>query len=73
MCYTLKAEVLKMALDGFTIYALIDELRPKIANTRVDRIYQATPEEIVIQLRGTRDSMTLIISAQAQLARFQLG
>jgi predicted ribosome quality control (RQC) complex YloA/Tae2 family protein len=62
-----------MALDGFTIYALIDELRPKIANTRVDRIYQATPEEIVIQLRGTRDSMTLIISAQAQLARFQLG
>lgn len=62
-----------MALDGFTIHALIDELRPIIVNTRVDRIHQFAPEEIAIQLRGARDSLTLIISAHAQLARFHLG
>jgi len=62
-----------MALDGFTIHALIDELRPVIINTRVDRIHQFASEEIAIQLRGARDSLTLIISAHAQLARFHIG
>lgn len=62
-----------MALDGFTIHALIDELRPIIVNTRVDRIHQSAPEEVAIQLRGVRESLTLILSAHAQLARFHLG
>lgn len=62
-----------MALDGFTLSALIAELRPILVNTRVDRVFQPAREEIVLELRGSRDTHRLVVSADARLARLHLG
>lgn len=62
-----------MGLDGFTLLALLDELRPAVVNTRVDRIFQPGREELVFLLRGPRETYTLVMSADARLARLHLG
>lgn len=62
-----------MGLDGFTLLALVDELRPTLVNTRVDRIFQPGREEVVFLLRGLRETHTLVMSSDAQMARIHLG
>lgn len=58
-----------MALDGAFLYALKEEIREKALDSRIDRIYQPSREEIVFLLRGRGWSGKLMMSAGADSPR----
>lgn len=61
-----------MAFDGVFLAAVIREMSPVIIGARVDKIYQPSKEEIVIQLRFKGGSEKLYISAGANSPRVHL-
>lgn len=58
-----------MALDGIYLHTLKNEIIKTALNSRVDRIYQPSKEEIVITLRFKGGSVKLLISASASSPR----
>lgn len=50
-----------MAFDGIVMMALIDELKEKILNLKIEKIYQPNKNEILITLRG-KEKFKLFIS-----------
>ncbi len=50
-----------MAFDGIVMMALVDELREKILNLKIEKIYQPNKNEILIALRG-KEKFKLFIS-----------
>lgn len=42
-----------MAFDGLVIKGIIEELNKNIINSRVEKIYQPEPDEILIKLYGS--------------------
>lgn len=58
-----------MALDGIYLSTLKDEIEKIALNSRVDKIYQPSKEEIVIGLRFRGGSVKLLISASASSPR----
>lgn len=61
-----------MALDGIFLHLLKNEISEKILDSRVDKIYQPSKEEILIALRSREGSHKLLLSARADSARVQL-
>lgn len=61
-----------MALDGIFLHLLKNEISEKILDSRVDKIYQPSKEEILIALRSREGSQKLLLSARADSARVQL-
>ncbi len=59
-----------MALDSITIYHLLNELRPELIGTRIDRIVQPEKEEIHLILRSKKRSLLrLLLNAGSTSAR----
>lgn len=58
-----------MALDGIYLNTLKNEIKKVAINSRVDKIYQPSKEEIVIILRFKGGSVKLLISASASSPR----
>ena len=58
-----------MALDGAFLYTLKEEIRAKALDSRIDRIYQPSREEVVFLLRGRGWSGKLMLSAAADSPR----
>ena len=58
-----------MALDGIFLASLKNEIESIALNSRVDRIYQPSKEEIVITLRFRGGSVKLLLSASANSPR----
>ncbi|MGB4034738.1 MAG: NFACT family protein [Limnochordia bacterium] len=52
-----------MPLDGLTIKVLMDELRPRLVNSRVLKIYQPEAAALTLQLRQPGRTETLYLSA----------
>ena len=61
-----------MSLDGITIRALVDELKPLLMGGRVDKIQQPQANSIVITIRQPGKNHRLLITAHPQSARFNL-
>jgi len=61
-----------MSPDGITLNLIIRELQEMIIPSRVERVYQPEKQEIVLNLRSSRKSRQLLISAQAENARLHL-
>lgn len=61
-----------MSPDGITLNLIIRELQEMLIPSRVERIYQPEKQEIVLNLRSSRKSHRLLISAQAENARLHL-
>ena len=61
-----------MALDGAFLYCTLAEVRRRLTDARVDKIYQPAKDMIVIGFRGRGFSEKLLISAGASSARVQL-
>jgi len=55
-----------MSPDGITLNLIIRELQEMIIPSRVERVYQPEKQEIVLNLRSSRKSRQLLISAQAE-------
>ncbi|MCR5357642.1 MAG: NFACT family protein [Lachnospiraceae bacterium] len=56
-----------MALDGFTIAAIRHELNEKILNSRINKISQPEPDELLFTLKTSSGQLRLLISAGASL------
>ena len=56
-----------MALDGIVIANIIQELNQTILNTRISKIAQPEPDELLITTKGTSGQYRLDISASASL------
>lgn len=61
-----------MAFDGITMNAVNQELKQKISDARIDKIYQPNPGEIVLHLRRYRESSKLIVSAHPIYSRISI-
>lgn len=62
-----------MAFDGVVINSLVEELRNKLINTKVDKVYQPEKDEICIKIRGKEENLKLVISASASNPRLYLA
>ena len=58
-----------MALDGIFLYHLKNEIADFAIDSRVDKIYQPSKDEIIINLRSREGSRKLLISCNADSAR----
>ena len=58
--------------DAFTLAAVAHELRPLLADARVQRIYQPTSTDIVLSLFGASGAQKLLLSADPRLLRVHL-
>lgn len=54
-----------MALDGFVISNLVDELNSKLVNGRINKIYQPEHEELMLLINNNRVNYKLFLSANA--------
>lgn len=60
-----------MALDGLFLSFLKTELESLALNARVEKIYQPSPEELVMAMRGKNGHGKLLFSARANSPRVQ--
>lgn len=58
-----------MALDGIFLYHLKNEIANFAVNSRVDKVYQPSKDELVIALRSREGSKRLLMSCNADSAR----
>lgn len=58
-----------MALDGIFLYHLKNEIADFAVDSRVDKIYQPSRDELVISLRSREGSRKLLMSCNADSAR----
>lgn len=61
-----------MALDGITLYAIINELNKEIIGGKIDKIYQPEKDEIILTIRNKGKNLKLLISANANYPRMYL-
>lgn len=58
-----------MALDGIFLYHLKNEIADFAVDSRVDKVYQPSRDELVISLRSREGSKKLLLSCNADAAR----
>lgn len=58
-----------MALDAATLLLLAAELRSTAGDARIDKIFQPTRDEVLLQMRSRTQSLRLLLSARSGSAR----
>ncbi len=61
-----------MAFDGIVMHSVIDELKEKLIDGRVDKVYQPEKDEIFIHIRAKGLNQSLLISASSNNPRLYL-
>ena len=61
-----------MSFDGFFLHHMVEELRAKLLNGRIQKINQPFEQELVLQIRSNRQSHRLLLSAHPVFGRIQL-
>lgn len=61
-----------MAFDGIVTTAVARELQEKLTGGRIDRVYQPSVDEIILQIRSGRDKYRLFISSNPSHAGLYL-
>ena len=61
-----------MPLDGVTVSAIVHELRDKLQDGRIDKIYQPEKDEIIMQIRAKGANRKLLMSAGSAQPRVHL-
>lgn len=61
-----------MSFDGIVVRSITKELKDKLINGRVDKIYQTDKEELFINIRNNRERYKLYISASGSGPRMYL-
>ena len=61
-----------MAFDGLMVKAVTEELAAELKNGRIERLIQPDKDEIILQIRKPGESLRLLISFHAELARIHL-
>lgn len=58
-----------MALDGIYLSLLKNEIKKKTVDSRVDKIYQPSKDELLFTMRGRNGAVKLLLSAKADCPR----
>ena len=58
-----------MPLDAITLSAVAEELRTQIIESKIDKIYQPTRDQVVFQLRTKEGAKRLLLSANPSAPR----
>lgn len=61
-----------MSYDGIFTHIIVNELKEKIENGRISKIYQPFPHELLLTVRANRKNQKLLLSAHPSYARIQL-
>lgn len=61
-----------MAYDGIMMHQVIDDLNKIITGGRINKIYQISKYELLIQVRNNRTNYKLLLSCHPMYARIQL-
>ena len=61
-----------MAYDGIMMHQVIDDLNKTITGGRINKIYQISKYELLIQVRNNRTNYKLLLSCHPMYARIQL-
>lgn len=61
-----------MPLDGSVVAAIRNELEPIVIDSRIDKIYQPEPDELIITIRYQRSNIRLLLTAHNQYPRVQM-
>ncbi|MCQ2519532.1 MAG: NFACT family protein [Lachnospiraceae bacterium] len=56
-----------MAFDGITVAAVVSELKEKTAGTRIYKISQPEPDELLLTIKGNSTQFRILLSADATL------
>ena len=59
-------------MDALCLSAVCREVEPAVLGGRIDKIYQPSPDEILLQIRGRAGSCRLLLSANPSRPRLQL-
>ena len=58
-----------MALDGVFLKQLVDDIKPSLLYSKIDKITQPEKDELIIALRKNKDNNKLLISASSTFPR----
>ena len=61
-----------MALDGAFLRHIKKEIEEKLLNTKVDKIYQPSKDEIILSMRSREGATRLLLSARANSPRINI-
>ena len=61
-----------MTFDGLFTHAMIHELNQTLQNSRVTKISQPYPNEVILTIRANRTNYPVLLSANPRYARFQI-
>lgn len=61
-----------MSFDGFVTHCVTDELRSKLLNGKIDKVYQPEKDEIILSVRTRSGNYKLLLSASASNPRIHL-
>ena len=61
-----------MSFDGFVTRCVTDELRSKLLNGKIDKVYQPEKDEIILSVRTRNGNYKLLLSASASNPRIHL-
>ena len=61
-----------MSFDGFVTRCVTDELRLKLLNGKIDKVYQPEKDEIILSVRTRNGNYKLLLSASASNPRIHL-
>ncbi|MBO5179527.1 MAG: NFACT family protein, partial [Clostridia bacterium] len=59
-----------MAFDGIITNAVVQELSRNLINSRVEKIYMPTKNDVILNFHANREKLKLLISIDASNARF---
>ena len=54
-----------MSFDGIVVKSLVAELREKLIDTKIDKVYQPEKDEICLKIRSKEGAHKLILSASS--------
>ncbi len=61
-----------MAIDGIFVHYLVEELKPQVVGSRINKIYQPHPLDLLFILRSNNQNLNLFISSNLSNPRIHL-
>lgn len=61
-----------MSLDGIVLRAVVNELKAKLINGKIDKVYQPEKDELIINIRCQKKNEKLLISASSNNPRIYI-
>nr|WP_314276723.1 NFACT RNA binding domain-containing protein [uncultured Peptostreptococcus sp.] len=62
-----------MSFDGVVIKSLVSELREKLIDSKIDKVYQPEKDEVLLKIRAKDGAYKLLLSASASYPRAYLA